>query len=165
LIYVLPGTYGEEIVVSKEVRLKTMNAKLNPVEDDAAFQVDAEAATVITNTWYLNNLSNVVIEGFTFTGAARVRQYGPKNEDGIEYFRFVNNYVVDTDAATIEWQQNAYEDLGVDVKENTTVPGFLSLAQYDTLIIDTDIFNNKFENVSDTNIFIIGAQNLQIYKN
>src|SRR5690606_29411128 len=68
-----------------------------------------------------------------------------------------NNYAYDTDEATIAWKQTAYAAYGISTKADTTMPGFLSLAQFATWMTNTKIINNKFENVSDTNIVLICA--------
>lgn len=165
MIIVLPGTYDESIEITKAVQLRTLNSKLNPTVDDAPFKADSLTATTITNVWYLNNVSDVSIKGFSFTGAARVRQYGATNNDGTTNFLYENNYAYDTSAATIPWQQAEYAAYGIEAKEDTTMPGFLSLAQNGTWMRNTKIMNNKFVNVSDTNIVLISAEGATITGN
>lgn len=165
MIIVLPGIYDESIEITKAVQFRTLNSKLNPTVDDAPFKADSLTATTITNVWYLNNVSNVSIKGFSFTGAARVRQYGAENKAGTSNFLFENNYAYDTADATIAWKQAAYAAYGITAKEDTTMPGFLSLAQYATWMSNTKIMNNKFDNVSDTNIVLICASGATITGN
>jgi uncharacterized protein YjdB len=165
IIFVLPGTYDEEVEITKGVTLLTLNAKLNPVADDTAFKADSDTATTITNVWYINSANDVTIKGFSFTGAARVRFYGPEIGAGLKNFLYENNYAYDTADATIAWQQTAYASYGVSAKDNTTMPGFLSIAQFATWMYNTKIINNKFENVSDTNIVMICASGAVISGN
>lgn len=165
IIIVLPGTYDEEVEITNGVQLRTLNANLNPVLNDTPFKADSETAVTITGVWYINNTSNVSIKGFSFTGAARVRQYGPENAAGTSNFLFENNYAYDTDEATIAWKQTAYAAYGISTKADTTMPGFLSLAQFATWMTNTKIINNKFENVSDTNIVLICASGAIIFGN
>lgn len=164
-IIVLPGTYDEDVEITKAVKLETMQAKLSPVVDDEPFKLDSETAVVITNVWSINNTSNVSIKGFTFTGAARVRQFGPEVSAGTRNFLFENNYVVDTDEATIAWKQTVYEAYGTTEKDNATIPGFISLAQHGTWMHDTRIIGNKFENVSDTHVYLLSVANAVIARN
>ncbi len=165
IIIVLPGEYDEEVEITKPVNMMTLNSNFNPVEDDSRFLDLAETSTVITKVWYLNNVSNVTIKGFTFTGEARVRQYGAENSAGLRGFVFENNYAHDTNAPTIAWKQTAYASYGISTKYDTTMPGFLSLAQFASWMYDFKIINNKFSNVLDTNIVLICTSGVTITGN
>jgi len=163
-IIVLPGTYDESIEIKKAIKLETLHAKVSPTVDDSLFKLDANDAVIITNVWYVQT-SNISIKGFTFTGNARIRQYGKEGDPNTKNFVFENNYVVNTTAATIAWKQDAYASYGTTEKNNTTIPGFISLAPNSIWILDTKIVNNKFENVSDTNVLLLSVAGVTISGN
>lgn len=165
-IIVLPGTYAEELeITSKPVKFETLNSKVSPVVDDSNYKLDSEKAVIITGVWYLNKVSNVSIKGFTFTDNARIRQYGATADGDSRNFLFENNLVTNTSAATIAWKQEAYATYGTTEKNNTTIPGFISLAPNGIWIHDTKILGNKFVNVSDTHILLLSVRNATIAGN
>lgn len=164
VVIALPGEYSEEVLINKSISLRTLNSNVNPTDDDSAFK-DEETAAVVKGVWYIENVSNVSIKGFSFTLGARVRQFGPENAKGTSNFLFENNYIYDTNEATIAWKQDQYASYGVTAKSDTTVPGFLTLAQFATWMKNYKIMNNKFENVSDTHINMICAEGVTITGN
>ena len=162
-IYVLPGTYAEQVEITKVVNLFGPNATVNPVENDAAFLATSETAATITGVWYLNTVSDVEIKGFSFTGASRVRMFGPS---GDTYgFVFQNNYVYDTANATLAWKGTAYSSYGITAINDALTPGFLNLVPYARWLHDFKIVNNKFVNVSDTNVFALCVAGITIEGN
>ncbi len=162
-IYVLPGTYAEQIEITKVVNLHGPNEAINPVEADTAFLAASETAATVTGVWYLNTVTDVEIKGFSFTGASRVRMYGPS---GDAYgFVFENNYVYDTDAATLAWKGAAYSSYGISTINDALTPGFLNLVPYARWLHDFKIVNNKFVNVSDTNVFALCVAGITIEGN
>jgi len=162
-IIVLPGTYAEEITITKGVTLKSVNANINPTVDDTAFLAASLTATTSTGVWYINDANYVTIKGFSFTGTARIRSYGAA---GDQYgFVYENNYAYDTSAATLAWKQTAYSSYGVTAAGNTTVPGFINLIPNARWLHDFQFINNKFTNVSDTNIFLLCVTDVTITGN
>ncbi|MFA6890016.1 MAG: Ig-like domain-containing protein, partial [Bacilli bacterium] len=162
-IYVLPGTYNEQVEITKLVNLYGPNAAINPVDDDAVFLATSETAAIITGVWYLNTVTAVEIKGFSFTGASRVRMFGPS---GDAYgFVFENNYVYDTNAATLAWKEAAYSSYGISTINDVLTPGFLNLVPYARWLHNFEIVNNKFVNVSDTNVFALCVAGITIEGN
>jgi uncharacterized protein YjdB len=157
VIIVLPGTYDENIVIEKALKLKTKNAALNPTVDDAPFKANSETAATITGVWAVN-ASNITIQGFSFTGAARVKSYGPSTLGDLNNFVFENNYVYDTDEATVAWAESSSVTAG-SASADAAAPGFISLYPSYTWLNNYKFLNNKFSNVSDTHIFMVCVHN------
>ncbi len=162
-VIVLPGTYAEEITITKGVTLKSLNANLNPTLDDTAFLAASPTATTSTGVWYINDANYVTIKGFSFTGTARIRSYGAS---GDQYgFVYENNYAYDTSAATLTWKYTAYSAYGVTTPATTTTPGFINLVPNARWLHDFQFINNKFTNVADTNIFLLCVTGVTIKGN
>lgn len=157
VIYVGPGSYDEDIVIEKALKLKTKNAALNPTVDDAPFKANSETAATITGVWAVN-ASNITIQGFSFTGAARVKSYGPSTLGDLNNFVFENNYVYDTDEATVAWAESSSVTTG-SASADAAAPGFISLYPLYTWLNNYKFLNNKFSNVSDTHIFMVCVHN------
>lgn len=150
-IFFYPGTYVGNLIIDKDnVVLKSENSEVNPTESETAFKADSKTAAIIKGTWTVN-ANNITIKGFSFTEAARVKSYGTKVDDGFSNFLFENNYVYDTDTATIAWTEGGY---GGSSDVNAAIPGFISLYPVDTYLHDFQFINNKFSNVSDTHIYM-----------
>ena len=162
VIVVLPGTYNEEVTITKALKLRTLNSNLNPTVDDTPFKDDSDTATTITGIWYAN-ASNIQIKGFSFTGTARVRSYGQNGS--WSNLLYENNYAYDTTDATLAWKQTAYSAYGVTGANDTLTPGFINLAPNGKWLYNYTFRNNKFSNVSDTNIFMICVNNVTIEGN
>ena len=168
-IIVLPGTYSEKITIDKGVTLKTLNANVNPTEDATAFLAASPTATISNEVWYIKDDANtsvndLTIKGFTFTGGARISEYGAS---GNQYrFLYENNYAFDTTAPTLAWKQDAYSSYGVGTEADTAkVPGFISLAPNGLWMYNVVFRNNKFVNVKDTNIYLMCLQGVTIEGN
>ncbi|MGD9605228.1 MAG: Ig-like domain-containing protein [Bacilli bacterium] len=162
-IVVLPGTYTEKITITQGVTLKTLNANINPTVDETAFLAASPTATISNEVWFINNANDVTIKGFTFTGNARIREYGTS---GNQYrFLYENNYAFDTTETTILWKQTYYTAYGLNAEVNTTVPGFISLVPNGRWLMNFEFRNNKFSNVHDTNIFLLCVNGLTIEGN
>lgn len=147
-VHLLPGEYTEEINLNKSVTLTSALASKNPVEDDADFK-DAAKAAVIKGL-ILTSKANTTIEGLTFTGDARVGRF----EGEVANFTFQNNLVYDTKEAAVAWKDTRYGN-GVTTKDALlALPGFITLSPSWKWVYNTQILNNKFDNVSDTPVFI-----------
>jgi len=161
-LYFYPGVYEGNLVINKDnVTVKSPNADANPTEDDAAFKEDSATAVTIKGMWTVN-ANNITIKGFSFTGAARVKSYSAKVAAGFKDFLFENNYVYDTDEATIAWSEGAF---GSSSDPNAAIPGFISLYPADTYLHDYEFINNKFSNVSDIHIHMFLSHNTVIKGN
>ena len=150
-VHLLPGEYTDKITIEKGITLTTDLASKNPVEDDADFKDATKAAIVKAKVLAL--VDNITIEGLTFTGDSRVIKYGASGANSSN-FTFKNNYVHDTYAAPLDWKDTNY-GAGASTEEGAaSYPGFISLCSLYGWMRNTQILNNKFENVSDTNVFI-----------
>ncbi len=158
VIIVLPGEYEEDLIVDKAISLKTLNAGINPAVDDEPFKADSDTAATITGVWTVN-ASNIKIKGFSFTGASRVKSYGPTVSAGFSNFRFENNYVYDTAEATIAWNESGHVTTGSS-SADAAAPGFVSLYPTYTWLNNYQFINNKFSNVSDTHVFMVCVHNV-----
>ncbi|MGI6677145.1 MAG: right-handed parallel beta-helix repeat-containing protein [Bacilli bacterium] len=154
----MPGAYGEDIIIDKPLTLLAANYNLNPAVDDEPFKADSDTAATITGVWTVN-ASNIKIKGFSFTGAARVKSYGPEVSAGFSNFRFENNYVYDTAEATIAWNESGHVTTGSS-SADAAAPGFVSLYPAYTWLHNYQFINNKFSNVSDTHVFMVCVHNV-----
>ncbi|MBO4667931.1 MAG: Ig-like domain-containing protein [Bacilli bacterium] len=147
-VVLYPGEYTEEINLDKSVTLSSDLANKNPVEDDTDFK-DATKAAVM-KCLILTTKANTTIEGLTFTGTARVGRFSGE----VANFTFQNNLVYDTAEATVAWKDARYGN-GVTTKDALLgLPGFITLSPSWQWVRNTSILNNKFDNVSDTPVFI-----------
>ena len=159
-VVLYPGEYTEKVTIEKAVTLSSDLAEKNPVEDDTDFK-DATKAAIFKAPVYVH-ANNITLEGLTFTGNSRVGRWVKGDKSN---FTFQNNLVYDTYEATVAWKDARYSN-GVETEEAfATIPGFLSLAGNYSWVNNTKILNNKFSNVSDTNVYIVCTHDITVKGN
>lgn len=165
-VTVLPGTYNDDLTITKNLILTTDNASYNPTNDLSRF-VGAETKVELNCKITLVNvdtlMTNVQIKGFTFTGAARIGEYntGSANNRSISGFVFENNYVHDTDEMGVTYKHVAYSGAGyASTSVYTNVPGFIALAGTYSWSKNPTVRNNVFDNVRNIAYYTICCQGL-----
>ena len=161
-VTVLPGTYSDDLTITKNLVLTTDNASYNPTTSLDRF-VSAETKVVLSGKISINNadaLTNLQIKGFTFTGASRIGQYCP-NGKNVSGFVFENNYVHDTNQMGVSYKHTAYNTVGYTTSSvYNEVPGFIALAGYYAWSKTPIIRNNVFDNVRNIVYYTICCQGL-----
>ena len=149
IIMLVAGEYTENITINiPNLTIKGPNAGINAVKgnriDEAIFKgvISIDPAA-----------KNFTIDGLAFTETGKiVATSSNSNYDG---FNFLNNKVYDTTETSVEYNLNRY-----------TNPGFIQFALADGgSARNVMIFNNIFENVSETNLLINRAINLSVEGN
>ncbi len=136
-INVVEGTYTEALDIFQSVTLLGPNASINP--NTGARVGEAVITGLVT---IKAGTTDVKISGFEFTKTASVDAYS--NETAIEGVEFSYNYVHDIDAVSYEWSAS----------RNYDIPAFLKFGCQGNLLSNVVISNNKFDNVSNENIYI-----------
>ena len=155
-VVLFPGAYVEDINLNKSVTLQSLSGEL-------AAEKDVTKAAVVTGKVYLG-ADNTTVKGLTFTGDARVLYYTASNTT-LKNFKFENNYVYDTTDTTVAWKDTRYSNGVTDAAGLASLPGFISLSGSYAWNKDTVILNNKFENVSDCNVYVICTDGITIEGN
>ena len=155
-VVLFPGLYTQEITISKSVTLQSLSG-------EKSLEKDVTKTAVVTSIVNVFE-DNVTIKGLTFTGAARVVSYNATNKT-LKNFVFENNYVYDTADATVAWQDTRYSNGITEASGLASLPGFICLAGSYAWVENTKVLNNKFENVSDCNVYIICTDGVTVEGN
>ena len=162
-IVVQPGTYTSDYEISNKVTLTSSNGNINPTTEHSSFL--GENAVIFTGRILLlsSSCSGSTISGITFTDGARVIGYGNSALSGVV---FKNNYVYDTNDATIAFKSTRYGNgtTGSSTFEST-YPGFISLAHSYGWVSNLTVKDNVFSNVSDINVYVVCTQGVTITGN
>ena len=144
----------------------TVVVKKGLVENDItitkAITLTGEEGAVIASKVLFANISNVKIKNLEFTGAARVAFFGSGDISG---FEFEGNYVHDITGSGVAWKSSRYGSGFADASGFGKIPGFLALAGSWSWVKESQIVNNKFENINDGAILIVCVQGVNIKGN
>lgn len=143
-IKLLPGEYDEDVTIDKaNLTIIGSNASLNPNVDTRGEEALLKGVISVSTT-----ATNLTINGLAFTGKAKIKNNSDGNYQG---FNFLNNLVYDTEVDSSNWGETGRYLISAFIEFKMSSGGTTNNFYF---------ANNRFENVSTTNILVNRVKNL-----
>ena len=144
-IKLVAGEYDETVTINvPNIIIQGPNAGINA--NNGTRNPEAIIKGVLNIT---SSAQGLTIDGLSFTGAAKVVYSESVNYDG---FLFQNNKVYDTNESAKPWDESRY-----------SLPAFLQFTMASTSkLINFQVFNNSFINVSEVNVLANRVVNITV---
>lgn len=145
-IKLLPGEYDEDVTIDKaNLTIIGSNASLNPNVDTRGEEALLKGVISVSTT-----ATNLTINGLAFTGKAKIKNNSDGNYQG---FNFLNNLVYDTEVDSSNWGETGRYLISAFIEFKMSSGGTTNNFYF---------ANNRFENVSTTNILVNRVKNLTV---
>jgi len=145
-IIIVAGTYNENVTIShKELTIAGPNAAVNPNTGERAAE-----AVLTGKITVANNANGLTLEGLAFTAGAAI------TVADVNGFKFLNNFVYDTNKPSTAWAETSALKQGFIYVKGTS---------NSDLTENFEFHNNKFDNVSDVNVFLSYIKNFSFSGN